>query len=899
MARLTIPDEQTFATFTVTTSTTVFPITFSLFAKADLTVKVAGVALEQSAFTFTGTLLEGGGYDGGTVTLNTAVDDVTVRIERNVTPARTSNFAPASTTPVQSVDQALNRQMAISQDHKRRIDSADAAVAAVATDAATASSAADRAEAAEAAVQAIFDVAGVIQSSASVTFLQAGTGSTPVSAQTKLRQAPVQPNSGEFGAFTNATVTTATLLKAFTAAMVDGRPIELSGHYDINGPITPVAPANGAELRLIVKDDVTITIDAGATAFSYLLYAESSVGTPSHSISGPGTLTINCNNKAAAGIWLRHTTATTGGTVVLDAPVHIKNVKAAAGISAAAGIQILGRYERVVMRSPTVEDVTRVDAAGESSGISISGFDGEVELYSPVVRRVNCGPSSTDDADCIKCFGRQSGSTNNRREGSVRIYSPVLEDSQVRLYKDQCGDTIIYGPFCRRRAVDGTTASFASANSVDFDFQFGNGLVLGARIEYYKSATGASPLGSSHSVFAFQQKLDNAEMYGLGRDTTIITDVIIPRIVASTTISTASAFTTELDGLTIIAASSLLSGVMERSFIEFDSSVVGAKATPTTFVVRNTRARTSLPVIGYTSYAALVSGTATAGASTTLTDSGKAWSVNEQAGRLVRITGGTGNGQTRTIISNTATVLTVAAAWTVNPDATSVYSIWYSFANTNLDAGTATAGGATTLTDSTKAWVASGFIGRNVRINSGTGIGQTRRITANTATQLTVSSAWTTNPDATSVYAILGPKLSIHVDNCSTSMPVTGNSTRAFSSLSGEIILDPGSFMVGDNPGYRNFYAQFVCPELMQAGCKMTLYLDSPSYDTLFVDTDLNTAVSVPWGTSGMLFLECKGIGSFNVAPHDTIIEARLNNATASPSAWFTQNGGVNWGALN
>lgn len=147
MARLTIPDEQTFATFTVVTSTTAFPITFSLFAKADLTVLVDDVALDQSAFTFTGTQLDGGGYDGGTVTLNTAVDDVTVRIERNVAPARTSNFAPASTTPVGSVDQALNRVTAVQQDHARRIgdledDVADADGAIASAVSATAGSAA-------------------------------------------------------------------------------------------------------------------------------------------------------------------------------------------------------------------------------------------------------------------------------------------------------------------------------------------------------------------------------------------------------------------------------------------------------------------------------------------------------------------------------------------------------------------------------------------------------------------------------------------------------------------------------------------------------------------------------------------------------------------------------------
>lgn len=119
MARLSIPDQPTFAEFDVVTSTSAFPISFSLFAKADLTVMIDGMALAQSAFTFSGTLLEGGGYDGGTVTLNSAVDDVTVRIERNVAPARASQFAPSNSVPVGSIDMALNRLTATQQDLAR------------------------------------------------------------------------------------------------------------------------------------------------------------------------------------------------------------------------------------------------------------------------------------------------------------------------------------------------------------------------------------------------------------------------------------------------------------------------------------------------------------------------------------------------------------------------------------------------------------------------------------------------------------------------------------------------------------------------------------------------------------------------------------------------------------
>ena len=69
------------------------------------------------------------------------------------------------------------------------------------------------------------------------------------------------------------------------------------------------------------------------------------------------------------------------------------------------------------------------------------------------------------------------------------------------------------------------------------------------------------------------------------------------------------------------------------------------------------------------------SGTASAGAATTLTDSTKTWTVNAYTDQRVTITGGTGEGQSKYIVSNTATELTVDSAWTTNPDATSEYEI--------------------------------------------------------------------------------------------------------------------------------------------------------------------------------------------------------------------------------
>jgi hypothetical protein len=72
-----------------------------------------------------------------------------------------------------------------------------------------------------------------------------------------------------------------------------------------------------------------------------------------------------------------------------------------------------------------------------------------------------------------------------------------------------------------------------------------------------------------------------------------------------------------------------------------------------------------------------------------------------------------------------------------------------------LDSGTATAGGASTLTDGGKTWTVNAYTNCVVTITAGTGAGQTEYIASNTATTLTVTTPWATPPDGTSVYSIL------------------------------------------------------------------------------------------------------------------------------------------------
>lgn len=71
-----------------------------------------------------------------------------------------------------------------------------------------------------------------------------------------------------------------------------------------------------------------------------------------------------------------------------------------------------------------------------------------------------------------------------------------------------------------------------------------------------------------------------------------------------------------------------------------------------------------------------------------------------------------------------------------------------------LSTGTATSATGTTLTCSTKTWTTNNWYNFQIRITAGTGIWQVRTITSNTATQMTVSSAWSVTPDATSVFDV-------------------------------------------------------------------------------------------------------------------------------------------------
>ena len=193
-------------------------------------------------------------------------------------------------------------------------------------------------------------------------------------------------------------------------------------------------------------------------------------------------------------------------------------------------------------------------------------------------------------------------------------------------------------------------------------------------------------------------------------------------------------------------------------------------------------------------------GTASAGSATSLTST--TTTVRDLAGFKLRITGGTGAGQDRTIVCNT---IGANAVFTLDTgtalDNTSVYQLrtgrWYalipgtlaasyfksydwatdvvtSLAITGLPATWAaaearlvpcfrrvplvaardvTSATGTTLTATGTTWFTNKWANSQVRIVAGLGAGQVRTITSNTGTVLTVPT-WTTTPDSTSDFVI-------------------------------------------------------------------------------------------------------------------------------------------------
>ena len=91
------------------------------------------------------------------------------------------------------------------------------------------------------------------------------------------------------------------------------------------------------------------------------------------------------------------------------------------------------------------------------------------------------------------------------------------------------------------------------------------------------------------------------------------------------------------------------------------SNLMPSITTPGMFIPRPA----AFPVITFAGTPAFNSTSTGSNTSTTLNDTTRTLPVNAYAGGIIYIIGGTGIGQSRTVASNTATQVTVGAAWSV------------------------------------------------------------------------------------------------------------------------------------------------------------------------------------------------------------------------------------------
>lgn len=159
-------------------------------------------------------------------------------------------------------------------------------------------------------------------------------------------------------------------------------------------------------------------------------------------------------------------------------------------------------------------------------------------------------------------------------------------------------------------------------------------------------------------------------------------------------------------------------------------------------------------------------------------------SVASVTGAVGSVTGNVGGNVTGSVGS------VVAAVALSSPDTAIVQS------------GTAQAGAATTITLAAGASATNNlYDGCTVSIYGGTGAGQTRTITAyNGTTKIaTVDYAWTTNPDATSTYAVKqADNAALNASLQTTAASVQGNVTGSVASVTGAVTVGANN----DKTGY-------------------------------------------------------------------------------------------------
>ena len=213
---------------------------------------------------------------------------------------------------------------------------------------------------------------------------------------------------------------------------------------------------------------------------------------------------------------------------------------------------------------------------------------------------------------------------------------------------------------------------------------------------------------------------------------------------------------TGTDGVVVKAAGLATDAVAEIADGIWDEIITAGQHN-----IKNSAARILRQASGGTNVT-LHSGIAASGTASTIVLDNAASATNDVYNRnLIALVGGTGTGQTRRIVDyiGASRTVYVDVNWVVNPDATSQFEVVAAPTSIFADEGVAQAGGSDYIDLATTASTTDDIYNNSlITITGGTGSGQTEVITDYTGATRRASIAaetWGTQPDSTSVYAVI------------------------------------------------------------------------------------------------------------------------------------------------
>lgn len=424
-------------------------------------------------------------------------------------------------------------------------------------------------------------------------FIQDGPAAVPRTMQDKARDTFTDADAGVTGTGDE----TAALAAYLDYCVENGIQVVLTKNsYTVSGNILPSLSRTGIRtLSIHCQKPVNIIVDPASTGFEYFMYLNT---TEENNVILTGApLTFNGNGKCATFLRADNNGADNTGIVDIQTKLVIKNLKNnnAYSTSDNCGMLFLGAYKRVSINAPEVDNVERTNAsAGACSAISVSGFTGSVDIYSPVISRVKTPGAA--DADGIKIFGKAIGGIlTNKRAGVATIHGGVFTDNQGRHIKSQCSETTIINPISIRQNV------ITIIQSADFDFQCGNGLLL-EPVYIYKKNGSVSPLGASHSPVVFQQTIQDEQTSSKSIGGKMITEVSMPRYCTSVHSANSKESTSRVEGLRVLPYNGFVTSAFTSGLMNFNASTVEAKSYKTTLEVINCKGPFPTYAIGYDSY---------------------------------------------------------------------------------------------------------------------------------------------------------------------------------------------------------------------------------------------------------------------------------------------------------